>query len=129
MGVINIDMQKIDESSLASSGMVIAAFQVVNKLGRSQLFLETFSLADIIIKVVLGMSFHTFSIAGVQFAEKKLTWTTYTNEKAFFTIRQVKIIDWKEFVKAALDGNVKGFVMHIIFLELMISIHLAREAQ
>ena len=33
--IIIIDMQKIDRSSLATYGMVIAAFQFVNKLGHS----------------------------------------------------------------------------------------------
>ena len=33
--VTNVGVQKIDESSLATYDMVITAFQVVNKLGRS----------------------------------------------------------------------------------------------
>ena len=33
--VTNVDIQKIDRSSLATYGMVIATFHVVNKLGRS----------------------------------------------------------------------------------------------
>ena len=36
--VINVGVQKIDRSSLATYGMVIAAFQIVDKLGRSRFF-------------------------------------------------------------------------------------------
>ena len=41
--------------------MVIAAFQVVDKLGFSRFFQEIFLLADISIKVVLGMLFFILS--------------------------------------------------------------------
>ena len=71
--VTDVSMQKIDGSSLATYGMVIAAFQVVHKLGRSWFFQETFLLADISMEVVLGMPFLILSNADVQFAEKKLT--------------------------------------------------------
>ena len=36
--ITNVGVQKIDGSLLATYGMVIALFQVVNKLGRSQFF-------------------------------------------------------------------------------------------
>ena len=91
--VTNVGAQKIDGSSLATYGMVITAFQVINKLGRSWFFQETFLLADISIEVVLGMLFLSLSNANVQFAEKELTWRTYTTEEAFPTTRQVEIID------------------------------------
>ena len=89
----DVGAQKIDTSSLATYGMVIAAFQVVDKLGRSQFFQETFLLTDISMEVVLGMSFLFLSNADVQFAKKKLTWRTYTTKEALPTTRQVKIID------------------------------------
>ena len=41
--------------------MPIAAFQIVDKLGCSWFFQKTFLLADISIKVVLGMPFLIFS--------------------------------------------------------------------
>ena len=71
--VTDVGAQKIDESLLATYGMVITLFQVVNKLSRSRFFQETFLLADISKEVILGMLFLTFSNADVQFAEKKLT--------------------------------------------------------
>ena len=71
--VTNVGAQKIDGSSLTTYNMVIAAFQIVNKLGRSWFFLETFLLANISMEVVLGILFLTFSNANIQFAEKELT--------------------------------------------------------
>ena len=71
--VTNVGAQKIDGSSLATYNIVIVAFQVVDKLGRSRFFQKTFLLADISMEVVLGMPFLTFSNADVQFAEKELT--------------------------------------------------------
>ena len=69
--------QKIDGSLLATYGMVIAAFQVKNKLGRARFFQETFLLADPSIEVVLKMPFLTLSNVDIQFAEKELTWRSY----------------------------------------------------
>ena len=57
----NVRIQKIDGFSLATYGMVIAIFQVVDKLGRSWFFQETFLPANINMKVVLGMPFFIFS--------------------------------------------------------------------
>ena len=73
MRVTNIHAQKIDRSSPATYHIVIATFQVIDKLSYAQFFQETFLLANISIEVVLSMSFLTFSNANVQFAEKKLT--------------------------------------------------------
>ena len=53
--------------------MVIADFQVENKLGRARVFQETFLLANTIIKLVLRMLFLTFSNVDIKFAEKELT--------------------------------------------------------
>ena len=69
----NIGAQKIDGSLLATYGMVIAAFQVIDKLGRARFFQKTFLLADTMMEVVLGMPFLTLSNADIQFAEKELT--------------------------------------------------------
>ena len=109
--------------------MVIASFQVVDKLGRSRFFQETFLLANISMEVVLGMPFLTLSNADVEFAEKKFTWRTYTTKKAFPTTCQVEIIDQKEFAKAALNENIEAFVVYVSSLRSKMTIHLAREAQ
>ena len=63
----DVEAQKIDGSILQTFGMVLANFQVKDKLRRTRFFQETFLLADIIAEVVLDMPFLTFSNANVQF--------------------------------------------------------------
>ena len=69
----NVGAQKIDKSLLPTYSMVIAAFQVIDKLSRSWFFQDTFLLADISMKVVLGLLFLILSHIDVQFAKKKLS--------------------------------------------------------
>ena len=45
--------------------MVIAGFQIEDKLGKAQFFQESFLLAETSIKVVLEMYFLTFSNANI----------------------------------------------------------------
>ena len=126
----DVGAQKIDGSTLETFGMVLASFQVEDKLGRTRYFQETFLLADISVEVVLGMPFLTLSNADIQFAEKELTWRSYTVAEALPTTKRVEIIDRKEFAKAALDEHVEAFVVHVTSLSLnSMSIHPAREAQ
>ena len=127
--VTNISVQEIDGSSLATYGMVIAAFQVVDKLGYFRFFQETFLLADICIKVVISMPFLTFSNVDIQFAEKKLTQSTYTTKKALPTTCQVEIINQKKLAKAALDENAEAFVVHVSSLQSRMTIHPTKKAQ
>ena len=61
----DIGAQKIDGSTLETFGMVLASFQVEDKLGRRRFFQETFLLADISMGVVLDMPFLTFSNADI----------------------------------------------------------------
>ena len=68
----DVRAQKIDGSSLRIFGMVIAGFQVKDKLSRAWYFEESFLLAKTSMEVVLGMSFLYFSNADIQFAEKEL---------------------------------------------------------
>ena len=82
-------------------------------------------------EVVLGMLFLTFSNADIQFAEKELTWRSYTAKEVLPTTRKVELINKKEFAKAALDINIEAFVVHMSSLSLRskMTIHLAWEAQ
>ena len=75
------------------------------------------------------MLFLTLGNADIQFDEKKLTWTTYTIKKTLPITYQIKIIDQKEFAKAALDENIEAFVMHVISLGSKISIYPSKKAQ
>ena len=125
----NVSAQKIDVSSVETYGIVITAFQVLNKLGCSRFFYKTFLLADISIKMVLSMLFLIFSNADIQFIKKKLTWRTYTTKKALSTTCRVKFINWKKFGKAVLDENIEAFMVHVSSLRSRIIIYPAREAQ
>ena len=69
----DVGAQKINRLLLATYGIVIAAFQVTDKLSKARFFQQTFLLADTTIKVILGIPFLTFNNANIQFAEKELT--------------------------------------------------------
>ena len=81
----DVGAQKIDGWLLEIYGMVIAAFQVKDKLSRARFFQEIFLLADTSIEVILGIPFFAFNNVNIQFAEKKPTWRTYTIEDALLT--------------------------------------------
>ena len=125
----NAEAQKIDGSSLDTFEMVIASFQVINTLGRAWFFWEIFLLADTTMEVVLEIPFLTFSNANIQFAEKELTWRTYTTKDTLSITCQIEIINKKEFAKAALDENVKAFIVHVALFTSKMIIHPARQAQ
>ena len=125
---IDIKAQKIDGSILETFGMVLADFQMEDKLGRAQFFQETFLLANISIEVIPDMLFLTLSNADIQFIEKELTWRSYTTTEALPTIKRVELINKKEFAKAMLNENFETFVIHVASLNLVPGIHLDREA-
>ena len=125
----DVGAQKIDGSTLQTFGMVLANFQVEDKLGRTRFFQETFLLADISAEVVLGMPFLTLSNADVQFVEKELTWRSYTTAEALPTTKRIELINKKEFAKAALDEKSETFVAHVASLNLAPGIYPDRAAQ
>ena len=126
--VTDVGAQKLDRSSLATYNMVISAFQIVDKLGRSQFFQNTFLLANISMEVVLGMLFLILNNVDIQFAEKKLTWRTYTTKKSFPTTCQVEIMNGKKFAKVVFDENVEAFLVYASSLQSRMTIHLATKA-
>ena len=69
----NIGAQKINGSTLETFGIVLASFQIEDKLEKARFFQKTFLLVNINAKVVLGIPFLIFSNADVQFVEKELT--------------------------------------------------------
>ena len=112
--------------------MVIAGFQVKDKLGRAWFFQELFLLAETSMEVVLGMLFLAFSNADIQFAEKELTRRSYTATEALSITKRIKLIDKKEFLKAAMDEKSKTFIVYIVTLEAELArmaIHPSRAAQ
>ncbi len=92
--------------------MVVSTFSVLDKDGRERFFKESFLLADVKSKVVLGMLFLTMSNADIDFQAWDLQWRFYTIGDVLPTTRQVELIGNKEFVIAALDQKYKAFVLH-----------------
>ena len=64
----NVGAQKVDGSTLETFGMVLASFQVEDKLGRARFFQETFLVANTSVKVILGMPSLALSNADISFA-------------------------------------------------------------
>ena len=68
-------------------------------------------------EVVLGILFLIFNNADIQFAEKELTWRSYTAVEALPTTKWVELINRKEFPKGALDKESETFVIHVAALK------------
>lgn len=68
----NVEAQKINDSILKIFGILLASFQMKDKLKKNQYFQKTSLLADFNVEVILGILFLTFSNANILFAEKKL---------------------------------------------------------
>ena len=54
---INVGAQKIESSKLQIYKMILASFQVKDKLAKAQFFWKTFWLANTSMEVMLGMLF------------------------------------------------------------------------
>ena len=91
--------------------MVLASFQIEDKLGKARIFQETFLLTNINTEVMLGMHNLTFSNA-----DKDLTWRSYTTAEALSIIKEIELIDKNKFAKMALDENIEVFVVHVTSL-------------
>lgn len=127
----NIQAQKINKPSLATYRIVIVMRQISDEFGRARFFQETFLLANISLDVILKILFRTFSNVVIFFQDKKITRRSYTVAKALPTICWVEIIDEKKFATAALNKNIKAFVVYVAFLDLgsKMRIHPAQEVQ
>ncbi len=127
----SLEAQKIDGSPLETHGMTSAKFLLQDSLGRVWFFELTFLLADTNIEVVLGMPFLSLSNIDVEFAELgKPTWKSYTAAEALTTTSRVKLIDKREFAKAAMDKNSETFAVHMSVLDITeLSIHPSQAAQ
>lgn len=59
--LINVGAQKIDGSILETFGMILASFQVEDKLGKACFFQEIFLLVIMNVDIILAIFFLTFS--------------------------------------------------------------------
>lgn len=96
---------------------------------RATFFQKTFLETNISIKVVLRMSFFTFSNINIGFLDRKLISKTYSATKALSIIKKVQIINRKKFAKATLDLNKKAFVVYIATITLEMTIYWDRKGQ
>lgn len=98
-------------------------------------FEKTFLLADISIKVVLGISFLTLSDVDIWFAKKELIQRSYITTKALSTTKRVELINKSKFATAAMDENSEMLMIYVITLKVpelgsvKILIHFSRAAQ
>lgn len=99
--------------------MIPISFQVKDKLEKANFFQKTFLLVVINMEVVLNMFFFTFSNTNIQFPNKELTQRSYITAEALSTIKRVELINKKKFAKAALDTELKTFVVYISVLEVL----------
>ena len=109
----DVGVQKIDDTTLKTYGMVVIAFLVEDKARQIRFFEKTFLVADVSPEVVLGMPFLTFSGADVDFLGRELRWRTYSTEEALPTTRPVELVGKKEFAAAALDPEYETYVVHV----------------
>ena len=113
---IDVRVQKINRFHLDIFRIVIADCLVKNKLRRVQFFQETFLLANIGLKVVLGMLFLTFSRVDIWFAKQKFVWRTDMTAETLPTTKRVAIINKKKFAATSLNADDEIFVVHIATL-------------
>lgn len=73
--------------------------------------------ANTSIDIILGILFLSFGNANVEFVELgKPIWRFYNTVEVLFTISQVKLINRREFTKAALVKNSETFVVYVVAL-------------
>ena len=68
----DVEVQKIDGTTLETYRMVVAAFSVEDKANRVRFFEETFLVANVSPEVVFGMPFLTLSGADVDFLGREI---------------------------------------------------------
>lgn len=113
----NVKAHKIDSLLLETHEMISAVFLLQDNLRRVWVFEETFLLADISMKVVVGMSFLALSNADIRFGTQSLIQRSYTTIELLLITNKIELINKWEFAKAALDENFEIFVVHIAALE------------
>lgn len=121
---INIRAQKIDSSTLDIFEIVLANFQVEERLGKTRFIQKTFLIVNTTLEVIFKILFLIFSNINIQFTQEELIQRSYTTKKALPTTNQVEFINKKEFAKL----NVEVLVVFMFSLSLE-SIHLDKKAQ
>ena len=101
-----------------------------DKASKLKFFQKIFLVADTKLKVIPEMPFLKISNVDVLFGEKIFTWRIYTTNEALPTTEQVKIVNSKKFIIAALDVNNKIFVVYMAIQKWKeMPMHFKRQAQ
>ena len=125
----DVGAQKMNNTTLNTYEIVVAAFSVTDKANRVRFFKKTFLVANVSPKIVFGIPFLTLSSVDVDFLDQKLRWRIYTIEEALPTTKRIELVGKKEFAAAVLNPEHETFVVHVASLNLVLGIHLDREAQ
>ena len=79
---------------------------------------------------IVEMLFLKLSNANVSFGKKTFIWKTYITNKTLSIIKQIQIIDKKNFVETVLNVNSEIFVVHVVIQEQEeMPIHFKRQVQ
>lgn len=113
----NVGAQKFHDLRLETYSMALAGFSIQDKSGGIWFFKKKFSLADTSMKLVLEIIFLAFNNVNIQFDAQSFTWRLYTAAKALLTARQVEMIDKDKFAMAALNENIKTYVIYVATLK------------
>ena len=93
--------------------IVVAAFSVTNKVNQVWFFKKTFLVANVSLKIILGMLFFTLNSADTDFLSRKLGWRTYTTKEALLTTKRVELVGKKKFAAIALDLEHETYVIYV----------------
>ena len=107
----NIIAWKIHGLTLETYRIATVGFSLKDILKMIWFVEQSLLLADTSMKMILGMLFLCFSNTDFYFGTWELTWKSYTATEALLTTRRMELIDKKEFAKAALNKNLKIFVI------------------
>lgn len=94
---------------------MITLFLIDDKYKRFRFFKKTFLLADINIDIIFRLLFFTLSNVKTHFNNLKLKQKLYTIIKTFFIIKQVELVEKKEFVTKTLNSKDEIFVIYVAF--------------
>ena len=109
----DMEVQKIDGTTLETYEIVVAAFSIKNKANQVRFFQATFLMAKISPEVVLGMPFLISSGANVNFLGRKLQWRSYPTQETLPNTRRIELVGKKEFTATTLDLEYEIYVVHV----------------
>lgn len=111
----DIKVYNINSFRLEIFDMIIAIFQIVDKMEGSCNFIKIFLLVDISISVALIISFFTLNNVEINFGDQELNLKLYITIMVLLTGKQIERIMGKKFAVANLDLKNETFVVYIIF--------------